>query len=379
MRSGTSRTGAAALLAAVLASHGAAQEAAPPADRPWTVVYVMSYDNDLERHGTTILGALRNGLRDTPNAAAVLADDRDPGGLRRFVLTGEGTTASRIDSDDSTSAAVLGEFLEWVAAEVPARRYVIAFLDHGGGQGEMCQDWRPAEDTAAGWMHAREAAKAVTRFHDGGRRDVALLFLQQCGRANAADLWTFRAAAPWILASQTRVGAPNTYYESVLGWLADHPDASGADVARRIAAEDRHFSSLALVDAAAARELPERLKPLAEALLRRDTPSAPAGLPACYGGTKLVQDTSFDLVQWTAAAAAGDAAAEAAAASLRGWVESKLVAEHLRGPVHEEGSGRWCGVSLFVPSAAAARRLHADHPFDRESGLAEVWKRLFGE
>ena len=343
------------------------------------MIYVMSYDNDLERHGTTILGELRKGLRDTPNAVAVLADDRDPGGLRRFVLTGEGTTTSRIGSDDSTSAAVLGEFLEWVADEAPARRYMIAFLDHGGGQGEMCQDWARGGGAGAGWMDARAAAGAVTRFRDGGRRDVALLFLQQCGRANAADLWTFRDAAPWILASQTRVGAPNTYYESVLRWLADHADASGADVARRIAAEDRHVSSLALVDPAAAGELPERMKPLAQALLRRDALSAPAGLRTCYGGIKLVPDTSFDLVQWTAAAATGDADAVAAAASLRDWVASKLVVEHLRGPVHEEGSGRWCGVSLFVPSDSAARRLHADHPFDRESGLAEVWQRLFGE
>jgi len=366
-----------AVLAAVLGAR--AEDAPPAASRPWTFVYVMSYDNDLERHAATILEELQRGVDGTPNAVAVLVDDRDPGGLREVTLTGDARSEARLDTDDSSSAEVVGAFLDRVAAHLPARRYVIAFLDHGGGQDEMCWDWAPAPGRGPEWMSASAVAGQLARFRESARGEVALLLLLQCGRADVADLWTFRDAAPLVLASQMRVGAPNTYYRPLLAWLVGRPDATGEDVARRIAAEDRHYGAMTLVDAHAARDLVTRVRPVAAALRRRSEPRAPDGLTPCYGGVRNVPDTAFDLVAWTSAAARGDDAAEAAADELRKWVAADLVRARFRGPLPADEADGWCGVSLFVPLDPRARERHAGHEFEMDTGLDRLWGAVLGD
>ncbi len=340
----------AALAASLIAPLTPGEGAEPAPARPWTLVYVMAYDNDLARHAAPILEELERGVADTANAVAVLVDDRDAAGMRQIALTRDGRREVPAATDDATSPAALRAFLDWAAAELPARRYAVVFLDHGGGPDQICQDWHPDDTRGPGWLSAGAAGDELRRFRAGGTapRDVPLVFLQQCGRANTADLFAFRNTAPYVLASQMRMGAPNTYYRALLAWLASHPDADGAAIAETIAAADRHFATLTLVDAAAAAELPERLRPLDDALAARPTHAAPAGLDVCYGGTRLVPETSHDLAAWAAASAAGDARSERAAVALATWIDTRLVRARHRGPLPAaDGVDAWCGVARF--------------------------------
>src|SRR5215208_5521660 len=77
----------------------AGREDAPTYD--WGVAYYMSYDNNLEVHGPTIAGRIRDGITSGRTVAAVQADFRDPGGMRRYAIRASGVESTRVDSEDS--------------------------------------------------------------------------------------------------------------------------------------------------------------------------------------------------------------------------------------------------------------------------------------
>ncbi len=229
----------------------------------------------------------------------MLADDPDPGGLTRHVISSDGRSWQRLATDDSASEAVFGDYLSWVAKTHPAKHYAVVFLDHGGRLDEMCFDERPGGGTKH-WLNARLVGERLRAFRAQVTGSLELVFLQQCGRASVQNLYNFRNTAAAVLASQHNVGAPNTYYEPTLHWLDAHPDTTGAKLACRIMEDDRDFTTYACADGKAIGELPRRLEPVVRALLGNETPPAlPSGPPPCYATEG---EANFDLIAWFGAA-----------------------------------------------------------------------------
>ncbi len=336
----------------------------------------MSYDNDLAHHAETILDDLHRASIDTEIAVSILLDTRDARGLRRVTLTSDGRRDERLASEDSASTDVLDTHLDWVRANLSARHTMVAFLDHGGGMDEMCWDWDPGDGGGPRWMSARAIAPVLEQFRTESAGEVDLLFLQQCGRASAGNLHTFRDAAPWILASQGVIGAPNTYYANTLAWLDAHPDAGGDELAREIMANETQYVTLSLVDSAASAELPTRIRAVVDA-----TPQTAAQVtsPAlCYGALANFPETSYDLMRWLEAAnGVVGTDSNTPLGRLRSWLRYSLVVEHRYGPVRIPERRSWCGVSLFVPTDPDVRDRHRDHPFLVESGLRALFDQLY--
>jgi hypothetical protein len=366
------------LPAMLLPACGAGEPGLPP----WTVAVVMSYDNDLEPHAAVILDRLQTGVLGSRNTVTVLADYRGPGGLVRYEITGEGRGSRRLETDDSASSTVVAGFLDWAVTAHPARRYAVVFLDHGGGLDEMCQDLDPAGPPGGRWLSGREMGPilATLREKTGGR--LELVFLQQCGRATVEGLYNFRGCAPAILASQTRVGAPNTWYEPVLRWLAENPGAGGPSVAERILRTDYHFNSYVCVDGFGLAELPPRLDEVVAEVMRscRGTPRAPEEPALCFRSWIRPDERVYDLLDWLGALydANGMGPADSLAlAAFRDWVESSLILSVRRHPRTAHLMERWTGLGLYVPELASARERYRGYPLYRDSRLAELWARLY--
>lgn len=344
--------------------------AVPAPERDWVLIYVMSYDNNLTRFGPGILDALGRGVRGGKTVVTVLADDPNPNGLNRYVITSDGISSHRLPTDDSASEVVLGDYLSWAAKTYPAKHYAIVFLDHGGRLYEMCLDERPGGGGTKHWMDGRRVGERLRAFRAEAPGTVELVFLQQCGRGSVENLYNFNNTASVVLASQHNVGAPNTYYEPTLHWLDAHPDATGSKLASRIMADDRHFTSYASFDGKALVELPHRLGPVVKALIDNDTAvTCPTGMPPCYESDN---EIFFDLIEWLEAAYRENRRPAAALDEFSRWARKELLIK----VVTSRGSRSVCGLSLFVPQTEGQRTRYQNEPVCRESDLGRLWEAV---
>jgi len=369
--------GAAALLA--YAAGGPAQEAAKP-ELEWLLIYYMSYDNNLEACGPVILDGLQEGAKEGPLAVTVLADFRDRDGLRRIVLSPEGRQERKLDTDNSASESVLEEYVAWAAKSYPAKRYAVVFLDHGGELDEMSLDEQPGEGVSKKWLSARKVGPLLRKFREDVGGKVELVFLQQCGRGSIDNLYNFRGAGAAVMASQTSVGAPNTYYAPTLKWLAKHPAVGGIDLARRIMKDDEHYTNYVCVRDEALGELAKRIDPVVDALLPKEGGElvAPKGQRACFGGRGRGTESNYDLLSWLDAAFDANERPKEEFSKFNTWVREKLVAHHQFREGAERGRA-WCGVSVFVPKTGVLRERYKDYPLYQDSRLDDLWKAMYGE
>ncbi len=364
--------GALAILA--VAAGGPAQEAAKP-ELEWLLIYYMSYDNNLEGCGPVILDGLQEGAKEGPLAVTVLADFRDRDGLRRIVLSPEGRQERKLETDNSASESVLEEYVAWAAKSFPAKRYAVVFLDHGGELDEMS-----GEGISKKWLSARKVGPLLRKFREDVGGKVELVFLQQCGRGSIDNLYNFRGAGAAVMASQTSVGAPNTYYAPTLRWLAKHPASGGIDLARRIMQDDEHYTNYVCVRGEALGELPKRIDPLVDVLLPKEGGElvAPKGVRACFGGRGRGTESNYDLLGWLDAAFEANERPKEELSKFDTWVREKLVEHHQFREGAERGRA-WCGVSLFVPKTGALRERYKDYPLYQDSRLDDLWNAMYGE
>ena len=360
----------AALAALALAQAGA--QAAP--DRDWVLVYYMSYDNNLEGCGPVILDALEKGVAGTKLVVTVLSDDTKKDGLNRITLSKDGRTSEKLATDNSASEDVLKDYLAWVAKNHPARHYAIVFLDHGGRLDEMSADEWPGDAITKHWLSAKLVGPILRQWRQDAPGAVDLLFLQQCGRGSIENLYNFRGAADAILASQTSVGAPNTYYEPTGRWLGAREKTSGLELAKRIMADDEHFTNYVCVAGAALDELPKRLAPVVDALLAPTEPSPATGLKPCF---PIQDEKNYDLLAWLESAFKENELPDKPLKEFREWLTGKLILEHVKKDPSAKRIASWTGLSLVVADSEKVRKRYADYPIYADTRLDDLWNAMF--
>jgi hypothetical protein len=281
--------------------------AAPAEKAQWAFLYWIPYDNDLSRFTSHILEQLKRGARNSSAVVAVQTDVPGRSGMQRMVFTRSDARREDIAGHDSSSAQELAQFLEWGARTIPAENYVVAILGHGGNHNELSQD-----QTTQGWMGIEGLASALDRLKTVIGAKPALLYLQNCNKGTIETYYALRGCAHVTLAAQALLGAPNFYYEPLLRSLNGDNAATSMEVAKRIAAFERPdmLASLVGTDNFRLDELPQRLKPLLEAVrasgireLRREDvityayPDAPGELHADLIGLLAGLSSRIDAVR----------------------------------------------------------------------------------
>ncbi len=374
-----------ALLAALLASPAALPARADEAPRPydWVFYYHMAYDNDLERCGPPILSMLQQGLTSDRVAVVVTADGRGAEGMRRLVLTRAGAREERLDEEGSAEEEVLAAELAWVSANLPAEKYAVVFLDHGGALGQMSFDERPRPGRRKHWLYPPAVGRVLAEWRRAAPGEVELVFYQQCGKGSLENYYAFKDAARVVMGSQTTVGAPNGYYAPVLREVAERPELGGLELAALIARHEpaSMFTNYAALDAAALAELPARLDAALAPLLAVSelrTGLMRSEVPSCFGfppeqPLELFYDGLAVLERLYRVNDLDRAPLEAFAA----WVGERLVRVHRVSPRHEREAAEWCGFSLFVPlSARALAPYQEDYSIYRDTRLAELHRAV---
>lgn len=347
----------------------------PPPPYDWGVAYYMSYDNDLERCGPIIIDGIAQGVAGR-TVAAVQADFTDRKGMRRVTLRpGAPREETAIETEDSADEDQAIAYLRWFATTFLCKRYVVTFLDHGGKLDEMCHDAAPATKGRE-WMSGRvlgEKLRALAKELPGRWE---LLFLQQCGRGSIENLYSFRGTAAFIMSSPIPVGAPNTYYTALHRWLAENPEATGGEVAARIAAEDDHYTIYTCLRSPALADLPARLDRAIAPLLDPKTRAAanvPRGRPIHPVGEPIVDAKAF--LERLSKASGG--AGEREIAEFFRWTREELFTAVT---FHERAGTRarqqLCGLSIYAPATEAERARYAALDLYGASRLDDLWKKL---
>ena len=250
--------------AASAALLGPATAIAGPAEKvQWAFLYWLPYDNDLARFTAPVLDQLQRGAMNSTAVVAVQTDAPGRTGMQRRLFNRTSSRSEVVAGHDSSSAEELAQFLEWGARTIPAENYVVAILGHGGNVDELSQD-----QSTQGWMRIDALTSALDRFKTAIGAKPALLYLQNCNKGTIETYYTLRSCAQVTLASQALLGAPNFYYEPLLRSLDRDNAATAMEVAKRIAAFERAdmLASLVGTDNVKLDQLPQRLKPLLEAV-----------------------------------------------------------------------------------------------------------------
>ncbi len=340
----------------------------------WALAFVMSYDNDLEHCGPIILDGLEAGVKSDKVRVLVLHDDKDRGGLKRWVITDEGRSHERLETDDIADESVVASFLEWVADRHPAKRYAVIYLNHGGDLDNMCFDAWAGPKKRNQWLSARKMGDVMRSFRKRAPGTVELLFLQQCGRGSIDNLYNFRETATAVMASQFTVGAPNTYYTPTVAVLSEAPKTSAVELAKTIMRTDEHFLHYVCVDGKRLSELPARIDPVLETLIDADV-KPPQKMRPCFGGWTGEHETNYDLLEWLGAASA--AQENGTLDAFARWVRNDLIVADRGNPQGRRQTRGRCGLSLYVPAAAAVRNRYRDYPLRRASRLGELWNAIY--
>lgn len=240
----------------------------------WVFVYYMSYDNNLDRCGRPILDMLKNGITSERVAVVVVADFIDRDGMQRFELTKGNETQTVLTTEASADATVLASQLAWVRENYVAKKYAVVFLNHGGALAEMCLDEFPGRRNGPRWLFLPAVAEVLTAWRSTLPGALELVFLQQCGKGTLENYFQMRTTAPFVMASQTVVGAPNYYYTDALRAICATPDLDGRQVAKLFQTHETAtmFTTYTTIDTAQIAQLPEKLDAVLHPLLAIDGP-----------------------------------------------------------------------------------------------------------
>ncbi len=358
-----------------------------PRPYKWVFVYYMSYDNDLNYFGGTILGNLAQGISDNKIAVVTQADFIDVDGMRRIALYDSFGITKRKDtlvrSEDSADPNELKKYFDWVQEKWKAENYCVVFLNHGGTLNKMCKDERPfrvqtknEKYTSGKWLPSLEVAQIVSEFNRNVDGKVRLLFLQQCGRSAIQNLYSFTNAAEYILSSPMKLWPPSTYYAKTLKTLTNVPGMSGASVAKSMIQEDEQYLIYTLIDCNELKKLPEKLTPVLDSFAQ-----APNLKPdrACLPIFEHEDEKFYDLESYfQSLSLANNNIADKELHEFFDWCDNHLiVSKKLNNYNNKTIDDSWhSGLSIYVPSTKEELGCYDFLPLYKQTNLENLMRRI---
>jgi hypothetical protein len=242
------------------------------------------------------------------------------------------------------------------------------------------------------WLHVVKVAKVITDWRKTLSGKLELLFVQQCGKGTLENYHALRTCAPYIMASQTVVGAPNYYYTDAVKAVCEKPDVDGKAVAALFKKHetDDMFTTYTTLNDKALEALPEKLnavlKPLLEAKefkkptiqgqqrRRRGEENAAISARMCFqGGADEAMVDGIALLKAMCETNKLDAAPVDVFAK---WVKEDLITEHRVSPPRKALAGDWCGFSIYVPLSQDALDRYKDYPIYKDTKLKELMAKM---
>jgi hypothetical protein len=249
----------------------------PRKNYDYILLYWMPYDNNLSRFGQPIIEMLSKGVQSDKVLVLVQSDLSNAKQLSRNIITKGNINVQYLETADSSSENVLNDYLSWALSQFQAKRWVIVFLGHGGSLMKISPDNNPNSSSSSSsepkWMELPRISEVLSKFNQAVKGRLELLFFQNCNRGNIEVHYTFQNIAKYTLSSQIVLAAPNYYYESLLNHLSYYPNLDGGQIAKKIIDFEPSdmYHSLTLTKNHYFHQLPEKLNPVIDSILRANT------------------------------------------------------------------------------------------------------------
>ncbi len=349
----------------------------------WILLYWMPYDNDLSRFGRDILQMLENSVQSDNILVVVEADFSHTRTLSRYVITHEGMTRYILDTSDSSSDETLANYLNWARSAFTSRHWVVTFLGHGGILDELSPDDKPdlRANSSRTWMKLDRIQEHLTAFNAAIDDRLELLFFQNCNKSAIEVLYTVKDVAPYTLASQMLLGAPNYYYEGALPFLAANPNIDGVELAAKIIESEARsmYHSYSAIDNRSLDEFPDKLDPLIASILegRLDAIDLDTVVTYNYSGDRFV-----DLVEFFQTLAAQTEADPRLTRKFVEFCQEKIVREFdTEGELWTSNTRssyqHFSGLGLFLPETPADLDRYRSLPIYTDTALPDLFAAIF--
>ncbi|MBN1974777.1 MAG: hypothetical protein JW787_14145 [Sedimentisphaerales bacterium] len=351
----------------------------------WVFVYYMSYDNDLNVHGSRILSELEKGIINDEIAVVTQADFNDIKCMKRIAMYNSGGKTKRkelsVKSENSADANELKKYFDWVRSNWKAENYCIVLLNHGGALDDMCKDERPFGEAKknnklimAKWLSGIEAAKIIADFNRSVDNKVRLLFLQQCARGSIQNLYSFTDTCQYLMASPAKVGAPNTYYARTLQAAAKGPDITGKNIAQNIMLRDKDYTLYILFDCNELKKLPEKLKPVLDSFVKPENLKWPK---ECKPLFRYEDEEYYDLKSYfqSLSRTNGDICDKELNAFFD-WIDNELIVTRRLNDKSFDKSWQ-SGLSIYVPSDPSQLDRYDFLPIYKQTNLENLMRLTF--
>ncbi len=338
----------------------------------WGVAYYMSYDNNLERCGKPILKGIKKGCTSAKQIVAVQADFTNSEGMTRYTIKSSGTEETKIDTEDSAKEDTAATYLDWFVKNFKCKKYVFTFLDHGGKIDQMCNDDNPGP-SGKKWMSGKVMGEKLRAMKEKLGDKLQLLFLQQCGRGSLENLYNFRGVGEYIMASPIPVGAPNTYYEAIHKWLPEHPNATGAEIADKIADEDDHWTNYTCLKTSKLDELPKRLDAMLKPFLEMETIKRGKKLRVIHPAGEPIVDAKAYFEGVANANSSSRALAEVT--TFFEWTKKELFTYVRAKDEDNVRATSLCGLSVYAASTPKEAKRYEYLDLYKQTQLPAFWKK----
>jgi hypothetical protein len=181
--------------------------------KPWTLMFFLAGDNDLEGAANYGYGAAIRGARN-PDINVALFYDGYYSDARYVAAHHDGSKdVTWLEEPNTGDPSTLSDFVRWAKAAYPAHHYALVVFDHGHALGGIATDWRSggvAWDTSSknDKLTPTELKQALTEV---GGLDVLYVFA--CLMGNLDIEYQLRGLADWYVAHES-IGWSSAPHES---------------------------------------------------------------------------------------------------------------------------------------------------------------------
>ncbi len=368
----------AALIANVgLLNHQSSSIAAPTDNNKrhydWILLYWMPYDNDLSRFGQPILEMLTQGVQSDNILVVVEFDFLGTSNLSRRVITKDKVDVQQLQKANSASEDVFGEYLNWAQSQFVADNWAIIFLGHGGRLDQVSPDNHPGLGTKTEWMNIQKLRDVVEQFNQDINNRVELFFFQNCNKGTLEAHYTLQDVAEYTLSSQKLLGAPNSYYQSLLQFLSYRPEVNGGELAEKIIQFEGSdmYNSYTVTNNRVIRELPAKLNPLLEEIIGANIKAIPTSQLKLYS---YMGERYVDFVYFLQTLSQQTASAQKHYDKLVKFLQKSMIHKFQQNPNNSERD--LYGLGLFLPRSKRELDKYLYLPVFRDLKLVELFDRI---
>lgn len=204
-------------------------------DCDWLVIYYMPYDNDLSKYTLPIIQSIDSSISSNKVVSIIQSDNSDTDGITRFIVSNDGIESFKINEEHSAKTQTFEDFIKWAKSQVHYKHVLLAFLNHGGKLNEVCRDDYPFRS----FLSVDSVNNVLSKCFTNEKLD--LLFYQVCSKGSIEPLYEVKDRARYTLCSQTEIGAPNNYYNSLFRLLSTNPDIPIDSLVKTIVENDGKY------------------------------------------------------------------------------------------------------------------------------------------